>query len=48
MRLAPELAPDRALVVNMSGRGDKDLFILAPVLDGEAWREFLRREADHA
>jgi tryptophan synthase beta chain len=45
MRLAPELPPGRALVINMSGRGDKDLFILAPVLDGAAWGEFLRQEA---
>jgi tryptophan synthase beta chain len=48
LRLAPTLPPDRALVVNMSGRGDKDLFILASALDGPAWREFLTREAAHA
>jgi tryptophan synthase beta chain len=45
MRLAPALPGDQALVINMSGRGDKDLFILAPALDGEAWGEFLRQEA---
>ena len=33
------------LVVNMSGRGDKDLFILARELDRDRWREFLQREA---
>ena len=33
------------LVVNMSGRGDKDLFILARELDRDRWREFLEREA---
>jgi tryptophan synthase beta chain len=32
------------LVVNMSGRGDKDLFILARELDRDRWREFLERE----
>jgi tryptophan synthase beta chain len=48
MRLAPALPAERALVINMSGRGDKDLFILAPVLDGAAWGEFLRREAENA
>ncbi len=47
MSLAPTLPSDQALVINMSGRGDKDLFILAPVLDGAAWTEFLRREAGH-
>ena len=33
------------LVINMSGRGDKDLFILARELDRDRWREFLEREA---
>jgi tryptophan synthase beta chain len=47
-RLAPTLPEHTALVVNMSGRGDKDLFILASVLDGQAWREFLAREAANA
>ena len=36
---------DQHLVVNMSGRGDKDLFILARELDPARWREFLEREA---
>ena len=38
-------SPDQHLVVNMSGRGDKDLFILARELDPARWREFLEREA---
>jgi tryptophan synthase beta chain len=46
LKLAPELPRDVAIVVNMSGRGDKDLFIAAPEIDGEAWREFLAREAE--
>lgn len=45
MRIAMELPEDRAVIVNMSGRGDKDLFITARELDGERWREFLSREA---
>ncbi len=49
MRMAPSLPKDRALVVNMSGRGDKDLFILARALDGENWKAFLEEEvARHA
>jgi tryptophan synthase beta chain len=44
-RLAPEMPADRALVVNMSGRGDKDLFILAAEMDRPAWAEFLEGEA---
>ena len=44
MRLAPEYPPEKTLVVNMSGRGDKDLFILARALDPENWRSFLASE----
>ncbi len=36
---------DQHLVVNMSGRGDKDLFILARELDRDRWRVFLEQEA---
>ena len=45
MRMAREYPRERALVVNMSGRGDKDLFILAKALDPDAWRVFLESEA---
>ncbi len=46
MRIAREYPRDAAMVVNMSGRGDKDLFILARALDRDAWTAFLREEAD--
>jgi tryptophan synthase beta chain len=46
LKRAGGLPPDRCLIVNMSGRGDKDLFILADRIDGEQWHEFLRREAE--
>ena len=36
--------PEKAIVVNMSGRGDKDLFILAGALDRENWHAFLASE----
>ncbi len=44
LRVAEKTAPDRTVVVNMSGRGDKDLFILAGSLDAEKWYSFLDRE----
>jgi tryptophan synthase beta chain len=44
MRLAPTLPPNKALVVNMSGRGDKDIFIMARALDGVNWKSFLKEE----
>ena len=45
LRLAETIPPERAIVINMSGRGDKDLFILAPSIDGESWGAFLAEEA---
>ncbi len=44
MSLACSLRPGKAVVVNMSGRGDKDLFITAPLLRPKEWKEFLERE----
>ncbi|MCX6565349.1 MAG: tryptophan synthase subunit beta [Candidatus Aminicenantes bacterium] len=43
-RLARTFSRDQAMVINISGRGDKDLFITARALDGENWLEFLSRE----
>ncbi|HTO20926.1 MAG TPA: tryptophan synthase subunit beta [Spirochaetia bacterium] len=45
MHLAREYPPGSAMVVNMSGRGDKDLFILAHEMDPGNWSAFLREEA---
>ncbi len=45
IRLAPRLPAERSTIVNISGRGDKDLFITARLLDRERWLEFLSREA---
>jgi len=42
--LARSLGPGKTVVVNMSGRGDKDIFISAAALDGPAWRTFLREQ----
>jgi tryptophan synthase beta chain len=45
MKLAGQYPKDASIVVNMSGRGDKDLFILAREMDGANWAAFLREEA---
>ena len=45
VRLARTLPDDANVVVNVSGRGDKDLFILARALQPGRWAEFLKREA---
>jgi tryptophan synthase beta chain len=45
MKLAPTLPPTSTILVNMSGRGDKDIFITAKALQPNKWREFLLSEA---
>lgn len=47
IRLAPTLLPTKTIVVNVSGRGDKDLFILADVFNDKAFYEFLDNEVKH-
>ena len=46
IRLAPQLPKDKALVVNMSGRGDKDIFISAKIITPEPWIGFLKEEVE--
>jgi tryptophan synthase beta chain len=38
------MRPGSLVVVNVSGRGDKDLFITAPIFDREDWLGFLESE----
>jgi tryptophan synthase beta chain len=44
LKIAKQYPKDKAIIINMSGRGDKDLFILARELDKESWFSFLKRE----
>ena len=46
MKIAPALPKDKAIIINMSGRGDKDLFITNPVFRKDEWVEFLKAELD--
>ncbi|MGH7246443.1 MAG: tryptophan synthase subunit beta [Candidatus Levyibacteriota bacterium] len=41
IKLAPTLSKDKIIVVNLSGRGDKDLFILAKAFKDEKFYTFL-------
>jgi tryptophan synthase beta chain len=43
-RELPSLGKDKIVVVNVSGRGDKDLFITAPIFDRDDWLAFLESE----
>ncbi|MGH0004774.1 tryptophan synthase subunit beta [Pseudovibrio ascidiaceicola] len=44
MKLAKALDTDKNIVVNLSGRGDKDLFITAKMLSEKAWNGYLKSQ----
>lgn len=43
IKLAPTLSKDKVIVINCSGRGDKDLFITTKHFDSENFKNFLTR-----
>jgi len=44
-REAPTLSKDTILVINQSGRGDKDIFTIADALGDDRWKEFIIKKA---
>jgi tryptophan synthase beta chain len=38
---APELSSEDAIIINNSGRGDKDIFTIAHAYDDPSWKEFI-------
>ena len=46
IKLAKEIPSDQAIVINMSGRGDKDVFITSPVFRPKEWINFLHAEIE--
>ena len=42
---APNMRPDQTILINMSGRGDKDIFTIADALRNEHWKTFIRQKA---
>ena len=42
---APNMAPDEVIVINQSGRGDKDIFTVADAFQDPGWREFIIKKA---
>jgi tryptophan synthase beta chain len=44
LREAPTAPEGSLIAINVSGRGDKDLFITAPIFDGADWLAFLKSE----
>lgn len=46
MKIARKLPKNKAVIINMSGRGDKDLFITSPVFRRDEWISFLKAEVE--
>lgn len=42
---APTMGKDEAIIINMSGRGDKDIFTIAHAFDDPSWKEFIIKRA---
>ncbi len=36
---------DQVILINQSGRGDKDIFTVADALQDEKWKQFIRSKA---
>ncbi len=43
---APKMNPHEAIIINMSGRGDKDIFTIAHSFDDPSWKRFIINRAD--
>lgn len=46
IKLAPTLSKNKIIVVNISGRGDKDIFITAKKLDNKKWKQYLQSQSN--
>ena len=42
LREANTMSADETVLVNLSGRGDKDIFTIADALEDENWKRFLK------
>lgn len=42
----PEMDREDVVIINQSGRGDKDIFTVADAFDDPSWREFIRNKAE--
>jgi tryptophan synthase beta chain len=43
---APDLSADDIIIINQSGRGDKDIFTIADAFADPKWQEFIRQKAE--
>ena len=44
-REVSDLPPDQAVIINQSGRGDKDIFTVADAFDDPEWKKFIIQKA---
>jgi len=42
---APQMSKDEIILINQSGRGDKDIFTVADALDDDHWKAFIKQKA---
>ncbi len=42
---APSLSADDVIIINQSGRGDKDIFTVADAVDDPEWKQFIKEKA---
>ena len=40
------MSPDDVVIINQSGRADKDIFTVADAFDDPSWREFIIDKAE--
>ncbi len=43
---APKLSKKDIILINQSGRGDKDIFTIADAFDDPGWKEFIKKKAE--
>jgi len=43
---APEMRSDEIILINLSGRGDKDIFTVADAFSDRQWRNFIKSKAE--
>ena len=46
IREAPTMGTDQVILINQSGRGDKDIFMIADALNDQQWKSFINSRAD--
>jgi tryptophan synthase beta chain len=45
-REVPSMSADEIILINLSGRGDKDIFTIADAFEDESWKRFITNKAE--